>query len=57
MRIAVKMPLILICLTGSAAAQSNADSPVPVNVHIWRSGHASSELPVVNANQTFQLSG
>jgi hypothetical protein len=33
MRIAVKMPLILICLSGSAAAQSNANSPVSVNVH------------------------
>ena len=36
MRIAVKMPLILICLTGSAAAQSNADFPVSVNVHNFR---------------------
>jgi hypothetical protein len=33
MRIAVKMPLILICLSGTAAAQSNANSPVSVNVH------------------------
>lgn len=33
MRVAAKIPLILICLSGSAAAQSNANSSVLVNVH------------------------
>ena len=33
MRVVVKIPLILICLAGSAAAQGNDNSPVLVNVH------------------------